>query len=319
MDNPQIQKIKRDKVIAATVVVGLVFVVLIFLFFYSKYELIKIDDLSAPIVRGQDPFATLEVTARSAAVYDVRHNKFIFIKNSQDVLPLASITKLMTALAATEILPKDSTVSIGDTFLGDDKEQTLRPNEKWNAQKLIDFTLVSSSNAGAQAIASASGAYLAHGQPTDTQKSQENFVEYMNTRAKTLDLNSLQFYNDSGLDLSPNQGGAYGNVEDVSRLASYILQNTPELFESTKYPRLALASASNFIHDVKNTNTIVESIPGILGSKTGYTDLAQGNLVVTFSPGLEGPYVAVVLGSTFDGRFEDINKLVKATVESINP
>jgi len=70
----------------------------------------------------------------------------------------------------------------------------------------------------------------------------------------------------------------------------------------------------NYVHNAKNTNDSAESIPGLIGSKTGFTDLAGGNLVVAFE--IEPGHVIVisVLGSDKEGRFQDVNKLYKATL-----
>ena len=57
----------------------------------------------------------------------------------------------------------------------------------------------------------------------------------------------------------------------------------------------------------------MQAIPGLLGGKTGYTNLAGGNLAVIYDAGLNHPIVVVVLGSTLEGRFGDVETLVDAT------
>jgi D-alanyl-D-alanine carboxypeptidase len=64
---------------------------------------------------------------------------------------------------------------------------------------------------------------------------------------------------------------------------------------------------------VKNTAPIVSTIPGLLLSKTGYTELADGNLVLVFDVGIRHPIAVVVLGSTLQARFTDSASLVAAT------
>jgi D-alanyl-D-alanine carboxypeptidase len=325
--NSQHDQHNKDKVIVASTVIGLVLIILLFVFTFSKNQYIRIDEIRSPLGIGFsssksskksiDPFKNMEVTARAAVVWDVRNQKFLYKKNEEHVLPLASLTKLMTALAATEILPKGSTIKINPAYLvGEDADKGLFANENWNADDLISLTLLSSSNSGAKAIASVSGAFLSN---ITARNPISSFIDYMNDRAQRINLASLKFYNDSGLDVSENQSGGYGNASDIALLTDYITQNHPDILEQTKHSRRFIVSQDNFVHDIRNTNTIIEQIPGIAGSKTGYTDLAQGNLVVSFAPGLQGPYIAVVLGSTYDGRFADITKLVEATMQSINP
>jgi len=60
------------------------------------------------------------------------------------------------------------------------------------------------------------------------------------------------------------------------------------------------------------------AIPGIIMGKTGYTDLAGGNLAVVFDAGVGHPVVAVVMGSTQDGRFSDMKQLVSASIAAVN-
>ena len=66
-----------------------------------------------------------------------------------------------------------------------------------------------------------------------------------------------------------------------------------------------------------NTNEALGELPGLIMGKTGITDLAGGNLGIVFEVSPNHPVVAVVLGSTRDGRFEDMKKLVARTQETI--
>ncbi len=318
MDNDIIKQ-KNEKVLVAVVAVGLVLIVMVALYIYSKNQHVKIDHINNSIVQNTgtvtDPFANMNLFAHSAVVWDVKNQKFLYKKNEQDVVPLASLTKLMTALAAVEILPNGSNIKITNEYLQEEAPKELLANENWDLRKLISLTLLSSSNAGARAIATVAGAFLPQKQTEDTR---QVFIDYLNKRAGELKLDSMRFYNDSGLDLDTEESGAYGSAQDVAKLMDYIIKTQPNLLESTKFSNLTLTSNNNSVHQVKNTNIIIDSIPGVAASKTGYTDLAQGNLMVEFSPGLEGPYVAVVLGSTFEGRFTDIDKLINATIQNIS-
>ncbi len=96
----------------------------------------------------------------------------------------------------------------------------------------------------------------------------------------------------------------------------YILENHPEILEATKYQTINISSLDK-IHTAKNTNVDVNQIPGLLASKTGYTDMAGGNLGIAFDSSIGRPVVVVVLGSTMDGRFQDVSKLVKASLTYI--
>ena len=94
---------------------------------------------------------------------------------------------------------------------------------------------------------------------------------------------------------------------------SYIVEHYPEILAGTTQTTTRFYNQNGDYHNAQNTNSTVNRIPGLIGSKTGYTTLAGGNLVIAFDVGLNHPIVIAVLGSTRDGRFEDVLKLTKAT------
>lgn len=307
----------NEKFYIAVGVIGLALIVLLILSIYSENRYIRIDDFRMPVVAiEREPFEKISLTAKAAIVWDVRNEKFLYQKKSKDILPLASLAKLMTALAVTELVPKKTLVQVDENQVHEKETIGLLTGERWDSDVLTSLTLFSSSNIGARAIATVAGASLYSANPTNQENPLDLFVKYLNMRAGQLGMYSTRFYNDSGLDISENKSGAYGSAKDMSMLIEYIINNKPGLLEPTRHSKLSFVSADNSVYDLKNTNIGVESVPGIIGSKTGFTDLAQGNLAIAFSPGLEGPYIIVVLGSTLDGRFDDVRKLVSATMET---
>lgn len=258
-----------------------------------------------------DPFANVAVSAHSAYVFDVATQDVLYQKNPNDQLPLASITKLMTALVATEIVDENNTVPISTAAILQDGDDGLAAGEKFALEELLDLTLMSSSNDGAFAIASAAGALINSDEPA------KNFVEAMNIRAKELGLSETYFRNPTGLDVSENEAGAYGSARDIAVLMEYILRNEPEILERTKDDTAFILNEAGVYHEAANTNEVVNEIPGIIGSKTGYTELSGGNLAVTFDAGFNRPVVVVVLGSTRSQRFSDVLTLVDAARAAI--
>ncbi len=249
----------------------------------------------------------VNLAARSAYVLDMQTGKVLYVKNEDEILPLASVTKLMTALLAHEILSEKTTVGVTYNAITQEGDSGLLGGERFSRETLSNLTLMTSSNDGAYALAEAAGGELGGGIEA------EAFVAAMNIRAQQLDLGSLKFYNPTGLDLSENQAGAFGSAEDIAHLMSYIVGNYPEILASTKETTDRFYNQNGDYHNAQNTNSTVDSIPGLIGSKTGYTTLAGGNLVVAFDAGLNHPIIIVVLGSSRDGRFEDVIKLTKAT------
>ena len=99
----------------------------------------------------------------------------------------------------------------------------------------------------------------------------------------------------------------------MAMLFEYVFRKHSEIFTPTTYATLDIRSENNTVHHVTNTNQGVEHISGIIGSKTGYTDLAGGNLVVVVDIGINHPVAIAVLGSTREDRFSDVKQLIAAT------
>ncbi len=251
-----------------------------------------------------NPFENLNIVAKSAIVLDVRTNKILFIKNADERMALASLAKVMTALVARSKTKEQSVVVIPSFAIRTEGDSGLRVGEKWSMQSLIDFFLTSSSNDGASALALAFGA-------------KNDFISSMNLKANELGMKNTYYFNETGVDESTEKGGAYGSARDTAVLFSYILKNYPSLLAGTTKARLEVVSLDKVLHIAENTDIIVEKIPGIKGSKTGFTDLAGGNLVVAFDPEIGRPIIVVVLGSTAEDRFKDVEKLIEASIMSL--
>ncbi|MBI2482332.1 MAG: D-alanyl-D-alanine carboxypeptidase [Candidatus Vogelbacteria bacterium] len=241
-----------------------------------------------PTIVVANPFDAVYLEAKAAVVYDVETGQVVYSLNAGQPFPLASITKVMTALVASNMLAPESKITLG--------------REQWSFKNLLDFTLITSSNESAQALANAS-----------EQESGEQFVSAMNLMTTKLGLSSMSFANPTGLDVAPGQAGAYGSASDVAKLFTHIVSTKPELLASTRLSSTNVASVGAS-HLAINTNKVAGILPGLIASKTGFTDLADGNLAVIVDRGLRQPIVIVVLSSSQDGRFNDVLKLNKATL-----
>jgi len=255
-------------------------------------------------------FSNLELDARAAYVFDLKTNTEIFARNIDVPLPIASLTKLMTALVALENAPDNNTiVTVTPESLEQDGNSGLALYEQWNLGALLDVVLVSSSNDGAYAIASAITPFIG----TSTENT---FIDVMNMRAKQLGMNDTSFITTTGLDINnETEPSAYSSARDITNLFGYILRNYPEILEPTRLEAITRTSISNRQHHVLNTNPFVSDIPLLIGSKTGFTDNAGGNLIIAFDAGLGHPVIVAVLGSTPEGRFTDVEELVKAIMQ----
>ncbi len=253
-----------------------------------------------------DAYAHLSLIAKAAIVYDLTDNQILYEKNAFTPLPLASITKLLTLYAASEILSPASTITMTPDSvenINDTADTGFKVGESFTFEDLARLTLAASSNNGAQAIADAADS--ARGSSTATLLSEA---------AKSIGLSQLTATNPTGLDIDQEVSGAYGSAHDIAVLAGALLKKAPHIAEATTLPLVSIESADGVAHSFSNTDLDITHLPDPLLSKTGYTDLAGGNLVVVYDAGINHPVAVVVLGSTESGRFTDVQQLVNATL-----
>jgi len=239
------------------------------------------------------PFENIQLEAKAAYVFDVSNNQSVFELNSEIQLPLASLTKTMTALVAKENLPSYLLITISKEAVLQEGDEGFKVGEQWAISELIDAMLVSSSNDAAFALASEFNKNL-----------NGDFVSLMNQKAKEIGLAQTYFLNATGLDLSKNTAGAYGSAKDIAKLLLHIIKKDSSLMEVTRLKSINLHG-----REFQNTDRVIDNLPGFIIGKTGFSDLAGGNLAVIVDNGFNRPFVIVVLGSTIDGRFNDVRNL----------
>jgi D-alanyl-D-alanine carboxypeptidase len=117
---------------------------------------------------------------------------------------------------------------------------------------------------------------------------------------------TMTFNNLTGLDFDEVEASNFGTALAVAQMYTYVYQNYKDVFEKTKFSNTQASSSGEILI---NTNPTADKTFGLVSSKTGYTDLAGGNLSVLVSPAPGSEYLLIVFGSTKSGRFEDIRKL----------
>jgi len=253
----------------------------------------------------------LEIGAESAISVLIKNSgqeKIIFEKNSDKELPIASLSKIMSAdvfienfdLSQNIIIPKESALrkKLIDRF---------EEGEIFIAKDLLFSSLVESDNDGIAALAEAVG-YNA-------------FVNLMNLESNYLGLNNTKFYNPTGLDpIFEEEGINVSSANDVVKLTRHFLKKpiAPYLFSLKEYN--LYTSSGIFHHTSSTTNTILVSdiqFKGfeIIGGKTGSTKEAKGCLILTLKNKKNGDLlINVILGS--EDRFGEMEKLVNWAVNS---
>ncbi len=221
-------------------------------------------------------------------------NKILYQKNIDDPLPIASLTKLMTAVIVLDNIDLDEEVVISENAVSAYGDRGgLVVDEKITVRNLLCALLVESSNDAAVALAEAV--------QTNTGK---NFIDLMNKKAKELELENTHFADSSGY-LSNN----ISTVGELTKLAKYIF-NYPIILEISRTPSINLTSVNGAIkHYLSNTNELLKDLPDIVGGKTGYTQEAQGCFVLITRQSEKDYLVTIILGAR--ERFLEAQKLIE--------
>lgn len=316
----------KDGLITGSLLFGPVLILIIILFItgptqspdnkpVSKKEVFKSFLSNNNTLTGHKEFPEVSLEAQSVIVKNLRTGEVLYEKDAYISMPLASITKIMSAVTARNIFKKDQNVQIQLADIAPEGDTALIVGERWRLSKLLDFTLVGSSNDGAAAIANSAKRFLGK---TEEPNSNENpFVSEMNQLADKLGMEKSYFRNETGLDTPAGVGGK-GSANDIAILYEYTLRHHPDLFEATTADSFSVNTIDGNYHKINNTNEIVNQLPNLIGSKTGFTDLAGGNLAVVIDPSLNDPIAIVVLGSSRDGRFKDVKKLSDSVLEYLS-
>ncbi|MES2994932.1 MAG: serine hydrolase [Patescibacteria group bacterium] len=257
-----------------------------------------------PAVVAPNAYEDVTLIGKAAIVYDLKTGEVLFERNAKAQLPLASLTKLLTVYAAASALSPTTPVTITESALLADGESGFMAGETFAFADLARLALVSSSNDATQAIAETTG-----------NKRAQSGPNLLASAAAAAGLSQTYALNGTGLDESTSVSGGYGSATDVAKLAGALLTTAPDIAHASTQSSLTINSVSGVPHTLKNTNPNVIHVPNILLSKTGFTDLAGGNLVVVFDAAIGHPVAIVVLGSTVDGRFSDVDRLLTKTLE----
>lgn len=255
------------------------------------------------IVFSKQPFDEVSIVGKAYVVYDVKKDYIIAESNATQTLPLASLSKVMTAITALSHHNIITPITIEKKHADGSLDLGLRENQEWELGELLKYTLVFSSNDGAMMIASSLGG-------------TRSFVNQMSNDSSLFGF-PMTFTNPAGLDEGIEIGGL-GSALNAAKMLAYAELAFPEIFDATTHKRYSALSESGVISGIPNTNQDIDAITEALASKTGYTDSAGGNLAVMLDISVGHPVVIVVLGSTREERFKDVKALYNALKESIS-
>ncbi len=269
----------------------------------SVYNVVKARDFEQSKEQIKPPPVVLieedpdKIYAKSAlsVEFNEESEKILFSQNENEVLPIASLTKLMTALIVLENYDLNQEITISSKVMEIEGVQgVLKEGEILTTENLLYIMLMESSNRAAYALSELMG--------------NDNFIELMNKKAKELGLKNTNFKDATGLDEN-----SYSTAKDLYNLSKYLFINQPLFSNITSFDEYYLyLNNGSLHHKLENTNKLLGEIPNIIGGKTGFTLRAKGCFIAIQKKYISGSYVIhIVLGA--DDREKQIRKLISLT------
>jgi len=263
------------------------------------------DGLADTPARSSWRSAGIRVRAKAALVLDMQKGEVIYQKNAMSPFPVASITKLMTAVTYIRMNPdleKRVSITREDVFRANWTK--LRYRERVTAKDLLYATLLSSDNAAARALVRAAGI------------TKEEFVVRMNETAAEFGLSNSRFTEPTGLD-----AGNESTAVDCVALLWNALQD--DLLAEVLLAKEYKFGTNRRVHSIRTTNRLVHDTASerpweCVGSKTGYIRRAGYCLVLrALGSGGDDIYAVILGGPTSRTRFTDMRRLLDWSVKSV--
>lgn len=240
------------------------------------------------------------ISARSAIIYDLTTERLLYSKNIKTRLPIASLTKIMTALITLEYEDIDKSViissnasRIGENSMG------LSEGEVISIKELLYGLILPSGNDAAEALAEGSN------------MGRSAFLSKMNSKAEELGAVDTHFTNPSGLE---GDGDQYSTAYDLLLITRYALQNETfkRLVSDVEYSIAASRYHKAFY--LYNDTNLLTSYPGVKGVKTGFTDEA-GLCLVTYLDYEGHQIIGVILNS--QNRRQEMKELLDYSLKTL--
>lgn len=234
------------------------------------------------------------LSADASLVMGQESGMILFAKNPKIKRPIASLTKLMTALVTLEDTSLEKTYQVpAEAAAIEGSSMQLVTGEKIQGAGLLKGLLINSGNDAAMTLA------------LNIDKTVADFVERMNIRAHFLGMEDTHFANPHGLDHLDN----YSTAFDIALLAKQLLQYQFVRDTTQKITDSVTDISGNFTHPLETTNELLKTTYPVFGLKTGTTEAAGQCFVGLIR--LDGKnYIIVILGS--ENRFKDTKALIWA-------
>jgi len=236
-----------------------------------------------------------EVSAQTWILYDATFNRVLAEQSADQRRPMASTTKMMTALLAAGQGSRFERVTVSETApeVGE-AEIDLIAGEVWTVQQLLYAMLLGSANDAALAVAEHVGGTV------------DGFVKLMNDEAVRLEMDDTRFANPHGLD----EENHFSSARDLLTLAQAMMavDELATIVGTREAPLPPTPEGEE--RTVRTTNRLLYDYPGATGVKTGFTDDAGWTLVASAERDGRLLYAVVMGSATLDGRFADAAALL---------
>lgn len=230
-------------------------------------------------------FAAVSTSAEASVLIEAESGDVICARNEDERLPMASTTKIMTALVALERCDPDMTVTVSPLAVGVEGSSVyLTANEKLTMSDLIYALMLESANDAAAAIAIEVGGSI------------EGFAELMNEKAAELGCTNTHFTNPHGLDNAEH----YTTARDLATITRAALEN--EAFRTVvSTERRTIPLEGGGVRMLINHNRLLRENDSVIGVKTGFTK-RSGRCLVTAAERDGVTVIAVTLSDPDDWR-----------------
>lgn len=201
------------------------------------------------------------ISAKHYLLADVDSNTVILKSNNKDRVPIASTTKIMTAIVALENYKLNDLVTVSNTAANQaGSDAFLSAGEQISVSELLYCLLVKSANDSAFALAE-------HMNSAESAGGTDTFVQQMNFKAKKLGMKDTNYQDPAGLDVT-----GYSTASDLYIVTKYAMQNAifRKIVASKEY--VAKSANGQIYHQLENSNRLVNEYNylGAIGVKTGY-------------------------------------------------
>jgi len=285
---------------------------------FEKYNIFPVNSVAASgfIPTRKAGVSDLKIWASSSVAIDVDTGTIIHYDDGRRRTQIASLTKMMTAVLVMEnvkdldeevVLTREDLNVVG-TIVGCPTSVFCNANrmyvgEKVKVEDLMKAMLMNSANDAATALA------------THVGGSPKKFVEMMNKKAESMGLKDTHFCTPSGLEIDGKEDQCYSTAYDIARIAAYSMKYE-KIWDIMRIPEGKFYSTDGkYMHELKNTDMLLNTLPNCIGGKTGFTPLAGKSLLL----GAEDPngkhrIIAVLLND--EQRWDDMRTLVNWTFEN---